>query len=192
MAPFTLRSGLVDEIRAVAAAASDGKHAHIRLKLNHLVDPKIVAELYEASRAGARVDIIARSTCALRPGVDGLSENIHVRSIVGRFLEHSRVYSFEADKRVATYVGSPDLMQRNLDHRIEVLVPVENGHVRAEIHAILDSALADDTNAWILSASGEWERATPAKAEKRHSHHETTMLRSLKRARRGARDRRAG
>ena len=150
VAPFTLRSGLVDEIRAVAAAAADGKHARIRLKLNHLVDPKIVEELYDASRAGAQVDIIARSTCALRPGVDGLSENIHVRSIVGRFLEHSRIYSFEADERVATYIGSPDLMQRNLDHRIEVLVPVENARVRAEIHAILDSALADDTNAWIL------------------------------------------
>ena len=90
VAPFTLRSGLVDEIRAVAAAANDGKHARIRLKLNHLVDPKIVSELYEASQAGARIDIIARSTCALRPGVEGLSENIHVRSIVGRFLEHSR------------------------------------------------------------------------------------------------------
>ncbi len=121
-----------------------GKHARIRLKLNHLVDPKIVEELYAASQAGAQVDIIARSTCALRPGVEGLSETIHVRSIVGRFLEHSRVYSFEADERVATYIGSPDLMQRNLDHRIEVLVPVENARVRQEINAILDSALADD------------------------------------------------
>ena len=192
VAPFTLRSGLVDEIRAVAAAASDGRHARIRLKLNHLVDPKIVDELYAASQAGARIDIIARSTCALRPGVDGLSDNIHVRSIVGRFLEHSRVYSFEADERVATYIGSPDLMQRNLDHRIEVLVPVENARVRAEIHAILDSALTDDVNAWILAPSGEWERAVPAKPDKAHSHHETMMRRSLKRARRGARDRRGG
>jgi polyphosphate kinase len=192
VAPFTLRSGLVDEIRAVAAAASAGKHARIRLKLNHLVDPKIVDELYAASQAGARIDIIARSTCALRPGVEGVSENIHVRSIVGRFLEHSRVYSFEADERVATYIGSPDLMQRNLDHRIEVLVPVENARVRAEVHAILDSALADDTNAWILMPSGDWERAVPAKPEKPHSHHETMMRRALKRARRGARDRRAG
>ena len=192
VAPFTLRSGLVDEIRAVAAAAADGKHARIRLKLNHLVDPKIVEELYAASRAGARVDIIARSTCALRPGVDGVSENIHVRSIVGRFLEHSRVYSFEAGERVATYIGSPDLMQRNLDHRIEVLVPVENARVRQEIHAILDSALADDTNSWVLEATGEWMRALPAKPAKPHSHHETMMRRSLKRARRGARDRRAG
>ena len=191
VAPFTLRSGLVDEIRAVAAAANDGKHARIRLKLNHLVDPKIVSELYEASQAGARIDIIARSTCALRPGVEGLSENIHVRSIVGRFLEHSRIYSFEADERVATYIGSPDLMQRNLDHRIEVLVPVENARVRQEIHAILDSALADDTNAWVLEQTGDWVRVLPAKPAKPHSHHETMMRRSLKRSRRGARDRRA-
>jgi polyphosphate kinase len=192
VAPFTLRSGLVDEIRAVSAAASSGKHARIRLKLNHLVDPKIIDELNSASQAGARIDIIARSTCALRPGIEGVSEKIHVRSIVGRFLEHSRIYSFEADDRVATYIGSPDLMQRNLDHRIEVLVPVENARVRAEVHAILDSALADDTNAWILTTSGEWERAVPAKPDKPHSHHETMMRRSLKRARRGARDRRPG
>ena len=192
VAPFTLRSGLVDEIRTVAAAAADGKHARIRLKLNHLVDPGIVDELCAASRAGARVDIIARSTCALRPGVEGISENIHVRSIVGRFLEHSRVYSFEADERVATYIGSPDLMQRNLDHRIEVLVPVENARVRQEIHAVLDSALADNTNSWILAPTGEWERAVPAKSEKPYSHHDTMMRRALKRASRGARDRRAG
>jgi polyphosphate kinase len=191
VAPFTLRSGLVDEIRGVAAAAAAGKHARIRLKLNHLVDPKIVEELYAASQAGAKVDVIARSTCALRPGVEGLSENIHVRSIVGRFLEHSRVYSFEADERIATYIGSPDLMQRNLDHRIEVLMPVENARVRAEINAILDSALADDVNAWVLDVSGEWSRVTPAKPSRPHSHHETMMQRSLKRARRGARERRA-
>jgi polyphosphate kinase len=192
VAPFTLRSGLVDEIRRVATAATDGKHARIRLKLNHLVDPKIVEELYAASRAGAQVDIVARSTCALRPGVKGLSENVHVRSIVGRFLEHSRIYSFEADDRIATYIGSADLMQRNLDHRIEVLAPVENGRARQEIHAILDSALADDTNAWTLDAEGKWTRVTPEKPAKSYSHHDTMMRRSLKRARRGARERRAG
>jgi polyphosphate kinase len=192
VAPFTLRSGLVDEIRGVAAAATEGKHARIRLKLNHLVDSKIVEELYAASNAGAQVDIVARSTCALRPGVEGLSENVHVRSIVGRFLEHSRVYSFEAGERVATYIGSADLMQRNLDHRIEVLVPVENARVRAEIHAVLDSALADDVNAWVLTPSGGWERAAVANPAKPHAHHDTMMRRSLKRARRGTRDRRTG
>jgi polyphosphate kinase len=191
VAPFTLRSGLVDEIRSVAAAASEGRHARIRLKLNHLVDPKIVSELYAASRAGAQIDVIARSTCALRPGVEDLSENIRVRSIVGRFLEHSRIYSFEAGDRVATYIGSPDLMQRNLDHRVEVLMPVENARVRQEIHAVLDSALEDDTNAWSLGADGEWTRVEPRKS-KRHAHHDTMMRRSLKRARRRARERRAG
>jgi polyphosphate kinase len=150
-----------------------------------------VEELYAASRAGARVDIIARSTCALRPGVEGLSENIYVRSIVGRFLEHSRIYSFEADDRIATYIGSPDLMQRNLDHRIEVLAPVENARARQEVHAILDSAFEDDTNAWVLGSDGEWTRIVPAKPAKPHSHHETMMRRSLKRARRGARERRS-
>ncbi len=192
VAPFTLRSGLVDEIRGVAAAAADGKHARIRLKLNHLVDPKIVDELYAASRAGAQVDIVARSTCALRPGVEGLSETIHVRSVVGRFLEHSRIYSFEAGDRVATYIGSPDLMQRNLDHRIEVLLPVESARARAEVHAILDSALEDDTNAWVLGPDGAWTRLVPAKPAKPHSHHATMMRRSLKRARRASRERRPG
>ena len=164
VAPFTLRSGLVDEIRRVAAAASEGKHARIRLKLNHLVDPKIVDGALRgvASRRARSTSSPARRA-RYGPGVEGLSENIHVRSIVGRFLEHSRVYSFEADERVETYIGSPDLMQRNLDHRIEVLVPVENARVRQEIHAILDSALADDTNAWILTPSGDWARAMPAK-----------------------------
>ena len=192
VAPFTLRSGLEDEIRRVAAAAAEGKHARIRLKLNHLVDPQIVQELYAASRAGANIDIIARSTCALRPGVEGLSENIHVRSLVGRFLEHSRIYSFEAGDRVATYIGSPDLMQRNLDHRIEVLAPVESARVRQEIHAVLDSALEDETNSWSLGPDGTWTRVVPGKASKAHSHHATMMRRALKRAQRGARERRAG
>ena len=192
VAPFTLRSGLVDEIRSVAAAASAASTRASGSSSTISSTRRSSTSCTRRRSAGARVDIIARSTCALRPGVEGLSENIHVRSIVGRFLEHSRVYSFEADERVATYIGSPDLMQRNLDHRIEVLVPVENARVRQEIHGILDSALADDTNAWILLPSGEWVRAVPAKPEKAHSHHEAMMSRSLKRARRGARDRRAG
>ena len=126
VAPFTLRSGLVDEIRAVAAAAADGKHARIRLKLNHLVDPKIVDELYAASQAGRTIDIIARSTCALRPGVEGLSENIHVRSIVGRFLEHSRVYSFEA--------GRPrrDVHRKPRSHAAQPRPPHRGAHARRE------------------------------------------------------------
>ena len=188
VAPFSLRSGLVDEIRAVAAAAEKGKTARIRLKVNHLVDAAIVDELYAASQAGAKVDVIARTTCALRPGVEGLSENIRVRSIVGRFLEHSRIYSFEAGNDTTTYIGSPDLMSRNLDHRIEVLVPVENARIRQDVHAILDSALADDANAWLLEPDGTWTRATPG--DKPHSHHATMMRRVQAKARRRTRDRR--
>jgi polyphosphate kinase len=188
VAPFTLRSGLVEEIRAVAAAAAKGDAARIRLKVNHLVDPGIVKELYAASQAGARIDVIARTTCALRPEVPGLSENIRVRSIVGRFLEHSRIYAFEAGDRATTYIGSPDLMQRNLDHRIEVLVPVENARVRQDVHTILDSALADDTDAWLLGPDGSWTRAAPG--DKPHSHHATMTRRTRARARRRARSRR--
>ncbi len=189
VAPFTLRSGLVDEIRAVAAAATAGETARIRLKMNHLVDPSIVEELYAASQAGASIDIVARTTCALRPGVEGLSDNIRVRSIVGRFLEHSRFYAFEAGDRTTIYVGSPDLMQRNLDHRIEVLAPIENARVRQEVNAILDSALRDNTNAWELDAEGTWTRLSPNGA-KPHSHQETMMRRALARARRRAREHR--
>jgi polyphosphate kinase len=188
VAPFTLRTGLVDEIRAVAAAAAAGKAGRIRLKVNHLVDPAIVDELYAASQAGATIDVIARTTCALRPGVDGLSENIRVRSIVGNFLEHSRIYAFEAGDRTTTYIGSPDLMTRNLDHRIEVLVPVEHGRLRQEVYAILDSAFADDTNAWLLSSDGTWTRASAG--DRPHSHHATMARRAIARARRRTRERR--
>jgi polyphosphate kinase len=127
----------------------------------------------------------------LRPGVEGLSENIRVRSIVGRFLEHSRIYEFQAGGRSTTYIGSPDLMQRNLDHRIEVLMPVENARARQEIAAILDSALADDSYAWGLDSEGVWTRLSPSKPDKPHSHHATMMRRALARGRRRARGRRA-
>ncbi len=187
VAPFTLRSGLVAQIRAVAAAAAEGESARIRLKVNHLVDPDIIEELYAASQANATIDVIARSTCALRPGVEGLSENIRVRSIVGRFLEHSRVFAFEAGDRSTTYVGSADLMPRNLDHRIEVLVPIESVRARQEVHTILDSALADNTNAWLLDSDGSWTRATPRKSDKRHSHHAAMIRRAAERARRRTR-----
>ncbi len=192
VAPFTLRSGLVDEIQAVAAAAKRGKNARIRIKVNHLVDPGIVDELYAASQAGASIDVIARTTCAVRPGVEGLSENIRVRSIVGRFLEHSRIYSFEAGDRTSTYVGSADLMSRNLDHRIEVVVPVENARIRQETSAILDSALADNTNAWELAPDGTWARVTPESSQKPRTHQETMMRRVQKRAQRRERERRGG
>ena len=125
VAPFAMRSELIDEIRRVAAAAAAGERTRIRLKLNQLVDPTLIEELYAASQAGVQIEICARAICMLRPGVKGMSENVRVRSIFGRFLEHSRIYSFEAGDEVTSFIGSADLMPRNLDRRIEVLAPVE-------------------------------------------------------------------
>ena len=123
VAPFNLRTRLIDHIRAVADAAGSGQTASVRMKVNSLTDPAIIEELYRASQAGARIDIVARSICSLRPGVPGLSERIHVRSIAGRFLEHSRLFAFEAGDKATYLLGSADIMPRNLDHRIEVAEP---------------------------------------------------------------------
>jgi polyphosphate kinase len=187
VAPFTLRTRLIEEIRAVAEAATAGKPARIRFKLNNLADEPIIEELYAASIAGAKVEIVARSICMLRPGVKGMSENIHVRSIVGRYLEHSRIYLFEAGNRSTAYIGSADLMPRNLDRRIEILVPVENARVRQELHAVVDSALADNTTAWALGSDAAWERLSPAKNERQHTHQATLQRRAELRVRRAQR-----
>ena len=184
VAPFEMRKRLVEEIRMVTAAAKAGEPARIRLKLNNLVDPTVIDELYAASAAGARVDICARSVCMLRPGVEGLSENVRVRSILGRFLEHSRIYSFEARAKTSVFIGSADLMPRNLDHRVEVLVPIENARARQELQAILDSAFADDVHAWALASNGSWSPVEPGKAAKPVDHQAAMMRRAELRSRR--------
>ena len=183
VAPFTMRTRLVEEIRRVATAAAEGIPTRIRLKLNALVDPTVVEELYAASAAGVPIEIQARSICMLRPGVKGLSETIRVTSVVDRFLEHSRIYWFEAGDESTIYMGSADLMPRNLDRRIEVLTPVENARAKAEIGAILDSAFADTTNTWELGPDSEWTRRE-AKAKKTHAHQDAMMRRAQLRARR--------
>jgi polyphosphate kinase len=171
VAPYDLRDRLVDEIRRVAKTARDGKPARIRIKVNALTDPAIIDELYEASSAGARVDAIVRSICALRPGVKGLSENVHVRSVLGRFLEHSRVFHFERDGQSSWLIGSADLMPRNLDNRLELVVPIENERLRSRLSSVLDTLLADNSGAWELDAEGVWRRLRPAKGQRaRHAH----------------------
>jgi polyphosphate kinase len=130
-----------------------------------------------------RVEILARSICMLRPGVDGLSETIRVRSIVGRFLEHSRIYWFESEDRASVFFGSADLMPRNLDRRVEVLAPVDGARARGEINAILESALADTTNAWELDGDGVWTRVSAGKKDQ-HVHQVAMMRRAQVRARR--------
>jgi polyphosphate kinase len=127
--------------------------------------------------------VIVRATCTLVPGVEGLSENIRVRSILGRFLEHSRIYCFEAGDEKTYLLGSADLMPRNLEHRIEVVMPIEDTHVRNEIELIMKTVLADNSQAWELRADGTWQRVTPKKSERRRPT-QVVFMRRRDRARR--------
>jgi polyphosphate kinase len=188
VAPFNLRKKVVEHIRDVAEAAEAGKHARIRIKVNNLTDPAIVEELYKASQAGADVELTIRAICALRPGVDKLSETIRVRSLLGRFLEHSRLYCFEAGDKKTYLLGSADLMPRNLDHRIEVLVPVEDSVVRNELETIFRTLHEDNVNAWQLRADGTWARVHPKKGERKRPA-QAVFMRRRDRARRLARPR---
>jgi polyphosphate kinase len=167
VAPFNLRKRLIELIREVAAAAEAGTTARIRLKCNNLTHPEVIDELYRASEAGVSIDIVVRAVCALVPGVPGLSENIRVRSVLGRFLEHSRLYCFDAGEQRTYLLGSADLMPRNLDHRIEVVAPVEDPHVRAEIDAVFKALLADNALAWELKPDETWHRVTGKKGERK-------------------------
>ena len=181
VAPFVLKPRLIEEIRRVAAAAAAGEPARIRLKVNNLVDPEIVEELYRASQAGVPIEIATRSICVLRPGVPGLSETITVRSVLGRFLEHSRVLVFEAGDSTLTVMGSADLMTRNLDNRIEVMVPVQDARVKQGLHAVLDAVFADNSTAWQHDRDGVWHRLRPAKGERRRPTQRTLMRRARRR-----------
>ena len=151
VAPTAMRAGLVELIRG--QASPEGR---IAMKLNSLVDPELIDALYDASQAGARIDLIVRSMCCLRPQVPGLSENIRVRSIVGRFLEHSRIFRFGVGPDATYLFGSADLMQRNLDRRVEVLAPVRDSALRGRLDEILSALELDDTLAWELSGDGTW------------------------------------
>jgi polyphosphate kinase len=184
VAPFTLRTKLVDAIRAVSETARAGKHARIRVKVNALTDERIIDALYDASQAGAEIEVMCRSICSLRPGVKGLSENISVRSVVGRFLEHSRVFIFEAGDKTTYLLGSADLMPRNLDNRLEVVVPVEDARSRRRLSAMFDALLADNSNSWTLKRDGTWHRVRPKKDDREVSAQAQLMRNSVARARR--------
>jgi polyphosphate kinase len=158
VSPYTLRPRLLELFASVADAARAGQRARIRIKVNHFTDAELIDALYEASQAGAQVDIVARTVCALRPGVAGLSENIRVRSVLGRWLEHSRAFIVEAGD-VSTYlIGSADLMPRNLDGRFEVLVPVEDETARKQLAEMFDTLYGIADYSWQLLPDGSWER----------------------------------
>ena len=152
--------------------------------MNSLVDPEIAEALYAASAAGASVEAVTRGICVLRPGVPGLSDRITVRSVLGPFLEHSRILSFQAGDDVSTWIGSADLMPRNLDRRVEVLAPVEDARLRARIAGVLDALLADTQFAWVLGPDGEWSRVDPAAGKRRVSAQEMLMAEARSRGKR--------
>jgi polyphosphate kinase len=137
--------------------------------MNSLVDGRCIRALYEASRAGVRIDLNVRGICCLRPGVPGVSDNIRVVSIVGRLLEHSRIYAFRRGGEDTVYIASADLMPRNLDHRVEMAVPVAPPELRAELLDTLERAFADNQNSWELDATGTWHRLSPGPGERTRS-----------------------
>jgi len=148
VAPRTLRSGLLEKINNETAMAKAGRPSGIQIKLNSLLDEEFVEALYKASQAGVKVDIIVRGICSLRPGIAGLSENITVRSILGRFLEHSRIYHFVNGGEDEYWIGSADLMHRNLDRRVESLVRIERPAHKSSLQEIFDLSLSDETASW--------------------------------------------
>jgi polyphosphate kinase len=159
VAPRTLRSGLLEKINNETAMAKAGRPSGIQIKLNSLLDEEFVEALYEASQAGVKVDIIVRGICSLRPGIAGLSENITVRSILGRFLEHSRIYHFVNGGEHEYWIGSADLMHRNLDRRVESLVRIERPAHKSSLQEVFDLSLSDETASWHQD-QGTWKRVS--------------------------------
>jgi len=164
LAPFTMHRRVIEMIRREARNARAGKPARIVAKMNALVEDGVIRALAQASQAGVEIDLIVRGACALRPGVPGFSENIRVRSILGRFLEHHRIWYFENDGAKDVWLASADWMGRNLFRRIEVAFPVRDPAVKKRV---IDEGLllylADNRDAWLLDASGGWTRARPAR-----------------------------
>lgn len=158
VAPLHLRKGLLKRIRTEQANAEAGKPSGIRIKVNSMVDEAVIDALYRASQAGVPIDIWVRGICSLRPGVEGLSETIRVRSILGRYLEHSRIFIFENDGDPQVYIGSADMMHRNLDRRVEALVRLTRPEHLTELNELFDAGMSDGTASWWLGDDGQWVR----------------------------------
>jgi polyphosphate kinase len=179
IAPTHLRQGMVDEIDETIEAQNRGEDTLIRMKMNQLTDPGMIEALYRASKGGVKVELNIRGICCLVPGLEGVSENISVVSVVGRYLEHSRVYSFKRGDEQRILIGSGDLMGRNLNNRVELIVPVEDPLAQADLVDTLDRCFADDTYAWDLSSNGDWTR----RDGRTRSVHAELMERALTRVR---------
>lgn len=164
-APFTLHKSLIGLIDRERKNAEAGKPALIRAKANGLTEPKLIRALYKASQAGVKIELIIRGMCCLRPGIKGISENIQVRSVIGRFLEHTRVYYFYNNGDEQIYAASADLMERNLLNRVETAFPMENEKLKQRMQQDLESYMRDNCQAWILQTDGSYQRCKPAKGE---------------------------
>jgi polyphosphate kinase len=168
--PFTLHAGVLARIEREAKHARVGKPARIIAKMNALNEPSVVRALYAASQAGVRIDLIVRGACTLRPGVPGVSDNIRVRSIVGRFLEHSRVYWFANAGDPELFCASADWLERNLLRRVETCFPIIDPHLAARVKdEALDNYLADNLSAWELQPDGRYDKAAPGDEAMPHS-----------------------
>jgi polyphosphate kinase len=163
--PFSLHSGLLNRIEREAQFARQGKTAHIIAKVNALTEPEIIRALYRASNAGVKIELIVRGICCLRPGVAGVSENIHVRSIVGRFLEHTRAFYFHNDGDTEVFCASADWMDRNLLKRVETCFPIETPELKQQVISMLKLYLSDNTQAWVHDNTGSYQHVTPASGE---------------------------
>jgi polyphosphate kinase len=172
VAPNHLRDGILEEIEATIAHHREHGTGRIAMKMNALVDERCIRALYRASQAGVPVDLNIRGVCCLRPDVEGVSENVRVVSVVGRFLEHSRIFGFQRGDEWRVYIGSADLMPRNLDKRVELVTPVEDPGLLADLLDTVDRCLADDANTWELREDGDWERREPTGAERHDVHRE--------------------
>ncbi|SIQ80998.1 polyphosphate kinase [Haladaptatus litoreus] len=171
IAPGNMRERFTEMIRTEAELAREGRDAKIVAKMNALEDPKMVEELYRASMAGVEVDLIIRDICRLRPGLEGISETVTVYSIVGRFLEHSRIYYFENDGDPRYFIGSADWMTRNLDERVETVAPVTSPELQSELRTILDVMRDDNRKCWEMNADGSYQQRTPGDEDCRNTHH---------------------
>ena len=158
VAPLNLRERCMEFIDREIAHAQNGEEAHMIAKMNSLLDKEIIEKLYEASRVGVKIELIVRGICVLIPGIPGLSENITVRSLVGRFLEHSRIFWFENGGREELYIGSADWMPRNLNDRMELMIPVEDPDLAARVKTMVDTELADNQKAHTMQPDGTWKK----------------------------------